>query len=225
MLRDTTSPLFSHFPTATIPASPPPSPPPTNHLSDIYDSAPLSPTLDPANPPGTHEALTDLPALRRTHTTAGYRDGIAASKAEFVQAGFDEGFSLGAVLGLRVGYILGVLEGLVRAVQPVQKKGANEEGGRQEWVEEVHELRGEGERELGMQRVMGEEFFDGGCVWRWDVPGAEGKEDVTFREVAEAHPLVAKWMGVVREAAERRGVNLEVLEREEIPEESGLSCE
>lgn len=225
MLRDTTSPLPSHFSTATIPASPPPSPLPTNHLSDIYDSAPPSPTLDPANPPRTHEALTDLPALRRTYTTAGYRDGIAASKAEFVQAGFDEGFSLGAVLGLRVGYILGVLEGLVRAVQQVQKKGAGEEGGRQGWVEEVRELRGEAGRELGMQRVMGEEFFDGGGVWRWDVPRAEGKEDVTFREVAEAHPLVAKWMGVVREVAERRGVNLEVLEREEISEESGLSRE
>lgn len=220
MLRDTTSPLPSHFPTATIPASPPPSPPPTNHLSDIYDSASPSPTLDPANPPCTHEALTDLPALRRTHTTAGYRDGIAASKAEFVQAGFDEGFSLGAVLGLRVGYILGVLEGLVRAVQRVQKKGAGEEG------EEVRELRGEAGRELGMQRVMGEEFFDGGGVWRWDVPGAEGKEEnVTFREVAEAHPLVAKWMGVVREAAGRRGVDLKVLERGEISEESGLSSE
>ena len=141
-----------------------------------------------------------------------------------MQAGFDEGFSLGAVLGLRVGYILGVLEGLVRAVQRVQKKGADEEGGRQGRVEEVRELRGEAGRELGMQRVMGEEFFDGEGVWRWDVPGAEGKEEeFTFKEVAEAHPLVAKWMGVVREVAERWGVDLEVLEREEGTEKLGLS--
>ena len=143
-----------------------------------------------------------------------------------MQAGFDEGFSLGAVLGLRVGYILGVLEGLVRAVQRVQKKSADEEGGgRIGRVEEARGLREEARRELGMQRVMGEGFFNEEGVWRWDVPGAEGKEEVTFRDVAEAHPLVAKWIRVVREAAERWRVDLEVLEKEEGTEESGLSRE
>ena len=114
----------------------------------------------------------------------------------------------------------------MRAVQRVQKKSADEEGGcRIRWVEEARELREEAGRELGMQRVMGEGFFNEEGMWRWDVPGAEGKEEVTFRDVAGAHPLVAKWMGVVREVAEKWRVDLEVLEREESTEESGWSRE
>ena len=57
--------------------------------------------------------ISDIPRLRSIHITSGYRDGIATGKMQSVQAGFDEGYSLGAVLGLKAGWILGVLEGLI----------------------------------------------------------------------------------------------------------------
>ena len=60
--------------------------------------------------------ISDVPRLRSIHVTSGYRDGIANGKMQSVQAGFDEGYSLGAVLGLKAGWILGVLEGLIAAV-------------------------------------------------------------------------------------------------------------
>ncbi|KAL8985824.1 MAG: hypothetical protein Q9177_004326 [Variospora cf. flavescens] len=76
-------------------------------LSDIFsDSPPASPTSKQPSEP------SDIPRLRSTHATNGYRDGISASKDQALQPGFDEAYPLGAILGLRVGYVLGVLEGL-----------------------------------------------------------------------------------------------------------------
>ena len=52
------------------------------------------------------------------HVTAGYRDGIAVAREKAVQGGFDEGWILGAALGMRAGYVLGVMEGIVAAIGP-----------------------------------------------------------------------------------------------------------
>lgn len=81
----------------------------------------------------TYSAATaepsDLPSLRRQHVTAGYRDGIAFSKSEHVQRGFDGGYPVGAQIGLRVGTVLGILEGLLAGLEskasqkgPVKKR-------------------------------------------------------------------------------------------------------
>ncbi|KZF20432.1 hypothetical protein L228DRAFT_240952 [Xylona heveae TC161] len=70
-------------------------------------------------------APSDIPRLRSVHSTAGYRDGIAFAKNEYIQAGFDEGYALGAVIGLRIGWILGALEGLWIALE---KSGRNAKG-------------------------------------------------------------------------------------------------
>ncbi|OJJ75551.1 hypothetical protein ASPBRDRAFT_37850 [Aspergillus brasiliensis CBS 101740] len=86
------------------------SPPPTTHHSH-----PTTTTTTSSNEP------SDLPSLRRQHVTAGYRDGISASKTAHVQSGFDAGFPIGAQLGMRTGTILGILEGVLRGYDDSQK--------------------------------------------------------------------------------------------------------
>ncbi|PYH47831.1 Yae1 family protein [Aspergillus saccharolyticus JOP 1030-1] len=83
-------------------------------LDEIFGS---SPPHQPAPHPQPHHEPSDLPSLRRQHVTAGYRDGLAASKSTQVQAGFDAGFPVGAQLGMRVGTVLGVLEGAIRGLE------------------------------------------------------------------------------------------------------------
>src|ERR1700761_7278498 len=66
--------------------------------------------------------VSDVPRVQAAHTTAGYRDGIAVAKAEYVQAGFDEGYGLGGEVGRAVGWILGALEGLVATASSGRKR-------------------------------------------------------------------------------------------------------
>src|ERR1700761_2373964 len=79
-------------------------------LDDVFGSAPASPTLaaqrnddnTTVQSPSTRAAHpSDVPRLRSTHVTNGYREGIAASKEQHIQAGFDEGYSLGAEVALK----------------------------------------------------------------------------------------------------------------------------
>lgn len=58
----------------------------------------------------TEEVLSDLPAMKRQHMNDGYREGLTASKAKVMQAGFDEGYPMGVQIAMRAGPILGILE-------------------------------------------------------------------------------------------------------------------
>ncbi|KAL4873569.1 hypothetical protein BDV12DRAFT_160293 [Aspergillus spectabilis] len=87
---------------------------PDSSLDDIFGSSPPEQALP--NPHSTVEP-SELPSLRRQHVTAGYRDGISASKAENVQQGFDAGFPVGAQLGMRAGTIIGIVEGVLRGYE------------------------------------------------------------------------------------------------------------
>ncbi|PYI02338.1 hypothetical protein BO78DRAFT_377269 [Aspergillus sclerotiicarbonarius CBS 121057] len=101
-------------------------------LDDIFGSSPPAPSHhNPDSNPPTNNEPSDLPSLRRQHVTAGYRDGIEASKSTHVQSGFDAGFPIGAQLGMRAGTILGILEGVLRGYdsqavikKPVGRKAA-----------------------------------------------------------------------------------------------------
>ncbi|KAL4897547.1 hypothetical protein BDV59DRAFT_46103 [Aspergillus ambiguus] len=90
-----------------------------NSLDDIFGSSPPHEQSRPILPPAPSNPAepSELPSLRRQHVTAGYRDGISASKGEHVQAGFDAGFPVGAQLGMRAGTILGILEGILRGYE------------------------------------------------------------------------------------------------------------
>lgn len=183
-------------------------------LDDVFGSAPASPVLDPSS--RDEGAVTerrevadpsDIPRLRSVHVTSGYREGLSASKEQYVQAGFDEGYSLGAELGMKVGWLLGVLEGVVRAL-PSRSSGEDGEGtaGRSE----ARSLLAEAEQEMSMRKLFGGEFFGGDGVWIYPVPAVEkkGEEDVTFKEIADAHPVVVKWEGKVRELADAVGLRV-----------------
>ncbi|KAL1843484.1 hypothetical protein VTJ49DRAFT_1355 [Mycothermus thermophilus] len=215
-----------------------------NNLDDVWAAdddhhhhTTHQPHLNPPHEPHqtSRPALSepsDIPRLAQAHHTAGYRDGIALAKSRFAQPGFDEGYPLGAALGARAGELLGVLEGLAAAVglvslhssfppsPPSSSAGSSSalvQGGGDAEAGRMERLLAEARRELGPQAVFAEEYFaqeDG--TWRYEVCGDEGKEEVVvFADVAEAHPLLRKWRGIVRGEAARYGVDLEIFGREE----------
>jgi len=198
-------------------------------LDDIFGSPPPSPSrADSQTPSPPHSGKltrdpTDLPLLRRTHETNGYREGVATSKETHIQAGFDEGYALGGELGLAVGKVIGVLQGLRRAV--FAAAGKSRDGVVRQDVEEKLRL---AETDLRLERVFGPEFFAEDGVWKYSVPvtstdgttagqvksvergggpGGEG-EDISFAQVAAAHPLVRKWEAIAKQLAETIGLDL-----------------
>lgn len=207
----------------TMSASPEP-PTTTSELhDDIFGSASSSPALSPSgdsndinipalqslNP--SNSERSDIPRLRSVHVTSGYRDGISVSKAEHVQQGFDEGFSLGATIGLKAGWLLGVLEGLVRAIQSASDIP---EAAKEEVIAKFITAR----TELGLQSLFGREYFGEDGIWRFEVQG-DGEGEVTFRDVADAHPLVRKWVDEVEVLKKRFGVVFQTRAAQEGDEE------
>ena len=199
-----------------------PSPEPMTTTSELHDdifgSAPNSPLQSPShddndvNIPAqllstANSERSDIPRLRSVHVTSGYRDGISVSKAEHVQHGFDEGFSLGAVIGLKAGWLLGVLEGLVRAVQSSATIPA-------EAKEDVIAKFITARTELDLQSLFGRDWFGEDGIWKFEVQG-EGEGEVTFRDVADAHPLVVKWVEEVEVLKKRFGIEFQARARPE----------
>ena len=176
-----------------MPPTPPSTPPSpsspitTNCLSDIFsDSPPASPAkADPS----------DIPRLRSTHSTAGYRAGITTSKEQTLQSGFDEGYSLGAFFGLRVGYILGALEGLHLA-HPHDSEAKKRLG----------QLLKEAKGQLALEKIFEREWWGEDGIWRYEVQ--EKEREVTFPEVVNAHPLLRKWVEKAEQEMEAAGVKV-----------------
>jgi hypothetical protein len=213
--------------------------PPTHHHHHHHPH-PHQPYHQPHQPYHHHDQQqhpSDIPRLSHAHTTAGYRDGIALAKSRTAQAGFDEGYGLGATIGARAGQLLGVLEGLAAAVglhslslSQHQHQGAQG----QEEAARLGGLLAEARRELSVRGgVFGPEYFwEGDGNWRYVVVDDEAERQggggggvgeargVVFADVAEAHPLVRKWDGIVRGEADRYGVDLEVLKDEVGPGEA-----
>ena len=164
----------------------------TDPLDDVFsDSPPVSPSRT-ATATLQNQEPSDIPRLRTTHTTAGYRDGIAASKTRSLQPGFDEGYSLGAVLGLRVGYIIGVLEALYAAISGTDKQ-------------RMSTLLKEAREDLSVEKLFARGVWGEDGVWAYEVAGKE--EEVTFEEVADAHPVLRKWNWRAKGEMERFGVD------------------
>ncbi|SPQ18369.1 be1a03b2-9eb9-4055-81a6-96c15be93788 [Thermothielavioides terrestris] len=193
--------------------------------------------------------VSDIPRLSHAHRTAGYRDGIAAAKARTAQAGFDEGYGLGATVGARAGQLLGVLEGLAAAVGlhslalSPHRDGPRYRQGEAE-ARRLAALLAEARAELSVRGVFAGEYWAADGTWRYPVASAGGASGegvngsnggvgggggggggfgeagsgmeglVVFADVAEAHPLLRKWSGIVRAEAARYGVDWEVLKDE-----------
>ncbi|KAF1975560.1 hypothetical protein BU23DRAFT_530094 [Bimuria novae-zelandiae CBS 107.79] len=190
------SPDLAFFPAGALP----PTPPHADPLDDIYGSSPHASPLFTAQ--RDDEMLSDFPSRQRNLDTDAYREGLSAAKGQYVQEGFDEGFALGAEIGVLVGGTLGVLEGMSKSLRGSDKgKGKDVEG---LWAQAREELR--------IENVLGTQWVDEEGIWKWAADGKEG-EEVTFREVAQAHPVVKKWIGSVEDLARRWGVDLEAVEK------------
>ncbi|KAF2486021.1 hypothetical protein BDY17DRAFT_238911, partial [Neohortaea acidophila] len=177
---------------------------------DVFGSAPPSPGADrtvhqPTDP-------SDIPRLRSTHVTNGYREGISASKSTHIQEGFDEGYALGAELGLRVGWCMGVLRGVLHAVSsshsntsatPSVPAAENAKLTSSITRESVQQIIQDAEEALTIQALFGKDFFGEDGIWLYDVPGQESGDEgsVTFALIADAHPLLTRWMTTIREVA------------------------
>jgi essential protein Yae1 len=211
-----------------LPSIPPPTSRDTTHNTTLASTSLLSPPSRTSMPsdspqepqqtrahepgPATisplHGIISDVPRLRAAHEAAGYREGISASKARYVQAGFDEGWVLGAEVGYAVGFVLAALEGVVAAVEKngtqdgdgCEGKGAGDEGG-EEGGKELAGLAAQARRELEGGGVFTGEWFDEEGVWRWEMDrvgeGRGAEEHFSLQDIAMAHPLVKKWMGEV----------------------------
>ncbi|CAI6335671.1 unnamed protein product [Periconia digitata] len=207
MLREL-SPSLLPLPLPT--GNAPPTPPQNDLLDDIYGSAPSSPLLT-QNPSQSEEILSDLPSRQRALDTDAYREGLTNSKGQFVQEGFDEGYSLGANLGILVGYVLGLLQGTTEALK--SRKEAQSA--------DVEKLWNEAQTELAIQELLSQKWIDEEGIWQWEV---EGKDDeVTFKEVAEQHPVMKMWMSKVRDLADKWGIDLKATERGQ--DESSVATE
>ncbi|KAK4995807.1 hypothetical protein LTR28_000401 [Elasticomyces elasticus] len=193
-----------------------------DQLDDVFGSRSPSPlqneetTTDTLHGPSNAASPehSDIARLRSTHTTNGYRDGISESKAKFVQEGFDEGYSLGAVLGLRAGWILGVLEGICRALMShasiavdAASHGAKLE--QQSLLARTKSLLFQARTELRTQALFGQQYFGPDGIWLYALSQHnEDQEDVTFVEVANAHPLLQRWEASVMDLVKSLALDL-----------------
>jgi hypothetical protein len=204
--RDVSSPeLFSD---PTFPARPHDE----NNLDDIWGSGPSSADSEgfPSDANHIRYEPSDIPRLRSEHSTSGYRDGLSSAKNTTIQEGFDEGYSLGAVMGLEIGIVMGVLEGVCNSIRDV---GGDNEGEKKR----TNGLLENARRELQTERVFGSEWWGEDGTWKYEVIGErpDGTGDFTFKEVVNSHPVVKKWKGLVQIEAEKWGLDLTIMEREE----------
>ena len=194
-------------------------------LDDIFGSPPSSPITGPQDQSSLpHHAPasepSDIPRLRSIHVTNGYREGIAASKETSIQEGFDEGYSLGAEIGLKAGWCLGTLEGICYALASTGNH-VTEDQTNGEPCEEMLVLLGQAQEELSMDHLLSSDYFKPDGTWFYHVPGddtdgadadATSQEDaqISFSDVAVSHPLIKKWRAVVLECAQKFRLELEV---------------
>jgi hypothetical protein len=197
--------------------------PPIDPLDDVFGSAPSSPILrvegsedtegGPQDQASTHlQHPSDIPRLRSIHVTNGYREGIAASKEQHLQIGFDEGYSLGAEIGLKAGWCMGVLDGLMNAVR---SKHANENDEHGEYVSEgdMRSLVNEAKEDLKMENLCGRDYIGEDGIWLYPIPGLDdvtlgSGSDVAFDQVAAAHPIIAKWVAKVMGVSQKLNLDL-----------------
>lgn len=184
-------------------------------LDDVFGSGPPSPSSGDQGREGHADSHpSDIQRLQAEHSTAGYRDGITVAKAQSIQAGFDEGFSLGATIGLKAGQLLGTLEGIA---------GALRDGGG-DHAADAEKLLAAARSDFNIKSIYAEEYWAADGTWKYDVQSSDEKEEgeILFSHVADAHPLIQKWSATVEAQVERWGIDRNILEGvEEAPRQAG----
>ncbi|KAK8071041.1 hypothetical protein PG997_011244 [Apiospora hydei] len=190
-------------------------------LDDVFgsDSEPHHDEVAGAEARETHPS--DMRRLQTEHSTAGYREGITAAKAQSIQVGFDEGFSLGATIGLKAGQLLGYLEGIAGAL----RASSNGSGGDPNHSP-ASALYAKAQTELAAEAIFGEQFWNPDGTWNYEIaPGATGEQhsdSIMFEDVANAHPAITKWTKVVGDLLDQHNIDRAVLDLAEgTPQNSG----
>jgi Essential protein Yae1, N terminal len=164
---------------------------PPSTTTEVSDSAAVA-EVDirdaPESPPAVTSSqntieVSEIPRLRGIHVTAGYRDAVSESKTKSLQAGFDEGFALGAELALQSGMILGSLEVLLAMGSPTCSNSTA-----------TKKLLSLATTELQTANVFASRFFDSDGLWSYTPKPESG--DLTFTHAAESHPVTSKWAHV-----------------------------
>ena len=190
-------------------------------LDDVFGSeTDLPPPGNGTNSADAYNAAghpSDIRRLQADHTTAGYREGLSSAKDKSVQAGFDEGFSLGATIGLESGKLLGLLEGIVDALRP-QSHSTGDSGHDLENTERLYK---DAVDDLSTEKLFSAEYWEGDGNWKFEVKPKAGNEDILFQDVAHKHPLIRKWTVIVDELLERWGIDRTLLDQEKEEKEEG----
>jgi len=194
---------YSHSP-STAPtststsASPPPRPYADPFAADSdAESVPPSP-LRPSQSEVDQEH-SDLPLLRRTHLTTGYRAGLSEGKddPETAQRGFDTGYGIGATLGARVGWVLGILGSL---------KTLAVRAGEQEKVASLVERMKDVERECSIEKLA--EVVEGVHGMKDGEMEGERTTRRASMGMVEAEMIVTRWVTLVEELCSEVGVDM-----------------
>ncbi|KAI1170429.1 hypothetical protein F4777DRAFT_583929 [Nemania sp. FL0916] len=182
--------------------------------SSTYDS--LDDVFGPG-PDATTQTATDVSLdtqrLRAQHNTVGYREGITTGKAGSMQAGFDQGFALGANIGMRAGQILGLLDGFRAAVTEAEAE-AEAEARLADESARIHALFSRAVAELQPDNLFTPEFWAPDGTWTYSVTASRAGGEITYLDVAEQHPLLAKWESITCEETSKWNVDraLSILE-------------
>ena len=176
----------------------PPSTPPTpdpSFLSDVFSTTPPQTPFSSLN----EEQPSDIPRLRSIHATAGYRDGVSEAKGQSLQAGFDEGYSIGAAFGLRVGCLLGAVEGLLLATRKRMP----------EMQRQAHDLEGQFEKmkdDLTLEKVFDRKWWDNDELWNTGChlqQSEERTDEISIQQIFDSHPLIERWSLILKEERKR----------------------
>ncbi|KAH7037375.1 uncharacterized protein B0I36DRAFT_65155 [Microdochium trichocladiopsis] len=191
-------------------------------MDNIFGSDPGSPgatagdAATTTTSPDERDGLTaDLRRLRAQHNKEGYREGIMVGKAGSIQAGFDEGYSVGANVGLKAGQLLGLLEGIVAALGSSPSMLEQQRSDSANSAIKMHES---AKLELGSTEFLfSETYWQADGQWKYDVPVSSStaekdgeSPEPTPEDVANAHPIIAKWTAVVDDAVGRWSLDLEL---------------
>ncbi|ATY61218.1 ABC1 domain containing [Cordyceps militaris] len=191
---------------------------PSDPLDDVFGADDAgdddAPNVVSRAPESTHP--TDMSRLQAEHSTSGYREGVSVAKEASIQPGFDEGFSLGATIGQRAGHLIGLVEGISNALEPL---GSEESA-------DAARLLSQAREELSTRHIFSADYWapDGNWTYPVNNPRDTGGE-VLFSDVAEAHPLISKWTAIVDEQVQRWHIQLDILRDEAGPRVEVISDE
>ncbi|KAI0401542.1 hypothetical protein F4802DRAFT_579540 [Xylaria palmicola] len=170
-----------------------------DHADDVFGAG----SDAPHGSADSVDMLLDTRRLRAQHNTVGYREGITAGKAGSIQAGFDQGFALGAHVGARAGRVLGLLEGIDAALAdagPADERERLRAG----------DLLSRAAAELTPAGLFTAKFWAADGTWTYPVAPSRPGGEVVYPDVADQHPLILKWARIARDEAARWHVDQEL---------------